>query len=265
MRLHLPAIGLLALLSGCDDAPTIREICQEQPQFCADLNQDSHCRVERSVVIFDRVNEAKDPSDDNKFKLITSLEDYRDCVEVIKDIEHIKLKEKKSSRVEGYMNAQKELTRLYRETQDSDHPGLLYYRWSRKNDIQALEQFLALADSEQMQTEQMQFFLATYFVKENTEKTIDHLYKSLEYHQADTPINLEVLTTLSNIFYQQEKYKYAYVWGKVAMLAGAENVEFAPIQFQASSQGLDLAALDALAQTTFEQIDEGQFFSPRDY
>ena len=44
-------VGLLAL-SGCEEPLTLTKVCEETPGLCLDLNKDSHCKKQRSEVIF---------------------------------------------------------------------------------------------------------------------------------------------------------------------------------------------------------------------
>ncbi len=90
------AVVLLAVLAlaGRTEELTVTKICKEKPGLCSDLNEDSHCNIQRREVIFERYAEAKLPSDSNKFKLLIGFEKYSKCIELAAGIEHIKLKEK---------------------------------------------------------------------------------------------------------------------------------------------------------------------------
>ena len=263
MRLII-GLALVTTLSGCDSSLTVREVCEQTPAMCNDLNTDSHCRHERAEVIISRFHEYEKPTLERKYQLLKDFERYSQCVNLASKIEHIKLKEKTASRYKGYHTAQKEINRLLYETRGSNHPGLLYFHWSRNNDNSALQKLLSMQeDTKVKNSRDAQFYLASYYMKVDTQKTLDHLYRSLELNGADQQPHPEVLTSLVNIFYQQEQYNLAYTFAVVAKQAGVENIDFAPLRVRALDDGHDLERLDTLAQTTYEQITSGQFRSPR--
>ncbi|AXQ98226.1 DUF2989 domain-containing protein [Pseudoalteromonas piscicida] len=254
------------LLAGCDDTLTLNQVCSETPGFCEDLNTDSHCKDERASLIYARYHEYKSPTDDNKYDLLQNLESYNQCVSRAAKIEHIKLKEKTTSRVEGHLTALKEMTRIYNETKDSNHPGLLYYHWSRNNDRAAMNKLLNMQDDSRVQNDpEIQLFLAEFYAKVDDDKTVDILYRVLELNKSGHTPNPEVYSSLVSIFYKHEKYKHAYTFARVAQLSGVEDIDIIPVTNQLASMGKDLANLDSLAERTYESIQAGEFVSPRDF
>jgi len=258
-------LGVLTL-AGCEKPLSLAQVCKETPGFCNDLNKDNHCREQRSNTILQRYIEYKHPTDENKYQLLKEFESYYQCITLAAKIEHIKLKEKKTSRVEGKLTSIKEMTRLYQDTKSTNHPGLLYYHWSRNNDQRALTKFLALEHDERVTTSaEMQLFLASYYIKFNDDKTIDLLYKTLELNKAQQIPDPEVFTSLVSLFYKQQNYKHAYVFSKVAQMSGIENVDIFAVEQQLASSRKNLDSLDSLAQQTFQQIRAGKFVSPREF
>lgn len=256
------AIIAIQLLSGCDTGLTLRQICDEKSELCADMSADGHCNGERMEVIFNRYYEAKLPSDKNRYKLLMKVEKYSDCMAVASQIEHIKLKEKKTSRVDGYIGSVTEIKRLSDQTRSSDYPPLLYYHWSRNGSTPALEKFLALEGSDKLDTPELMFDLASYYVKRDLPKTVKLLYRSLKLLKKDEVANPEIFASLSSIFFTQEKYSYAYLWAKIAMLSGLENVNLEELKFEIASLGKTTTALDDLAEQTYQQILDGEFEKP---
>lgn len=264
MSIKKAAIFGCLLLTGCEEPLTLNSICESTPAMCRDLNTDSHCKEERADLIFSRYDEFKTPTEDNKYDLLKKLEKYDKCVSLAAQIEHIKLKEKTTSRVEGHLTAQKEMYRIYQETKDTEHPGILYFHWSRQNDEHALTKLLKMEDSPRVKKDkEMQLFLATFYAKIDEDKTIDLLYNVLELNKAGEVPSPEVYTTLVSLFFKQHKYKHAYTFAKIAQLSGVEDIEMLPIKHELTSQGKDLTPLDELAQKTFDSVREGRFISPR--
>jgi len=265
MKIKYALIFASLFTFGCEKQITVREVCDQSAEFCKDLNTDGHCNAIRSEVIVKRYLEKQNPSDENKYNLLLDFEDYSKCIHLASQIEHIKLKEKKNSRIKGYMTSLREIERLTNETKNTSHPGLLYYQWSHKNDDAALNKFLSLEDTQAMKNTQMQFLLATYYIKFDLEKTVDLLYRALELNPENTLPNNEIYKTLVNIFYKQKKYKHAYIWALIAKESGIDNIEITPLAHMLEAQGKSLDNLEELANKTQDQVENGTFFSPRDY
>ncbi|BBN81281.1 hypothetical protein PA25_12660 [Pseudoalteromonas sp. A25] len=266
MALRQAFVLSVLLLAGCDNPLTLNQVCDETPGFCSDLNTDSHCREERANVIMARYGEYKQPTDENKYELLRLFEKYDKCVSRAAKIEHIKLKEKTTSRVEGHLTSLKEINRIFKETEETSHPGLLYYHWSRNNNKIAMNKLLNMQDQSEVRNDpEIQLFLATFYAKVDDEKTIDLLYRVLELNQAGEQPAPEVYETLASIFYKQEKFKHAYTFAKIAKLSGYQNVDILPIEHQLTSLGKSLDPYDDLAEQTYTQIMNGQFVSPREF
>lgn len=251
------------LISACDNGPSLRSICETHSEICQDLNTDAWCRNERRLVIFGRYEEMSTPTDEVRYQLIQNFEAYSKCVHKASLIEHIKLKEKTTSRVNGYVTSIKELKRLSEATKDSNHPHLLYWHWSRNGDEAALSRFLKLRDTGVLQTPELQFKLATHYVKYNQDLTIDTLYHALELYDGSEPLNTEILTTLSTLYLKQEKFKHAYVWGKIAKENGATDIDLAPLRAMLENDNIRVSDLDGLANDYFSDINSGKFVPPK--
>lgn len=109
------------------------------------------------------------------------------------------------------------------------------------------------------------FFLASYYIKFDDEKTIDLLYKTLELNQKGRIPNPEVYTSLISLFYKHNKFKHAYIFSKVAQMSGIENIDLFEIEQELLSTGKNLSGLDSLAEQTYQQVLEGEFVSPREF
>jgi hypothetical protein len=257
------AVIAAILLSGCNDKVSLRQVCQDKPQLCADMIPDGHCNTERRYVILNRYKEAKLPSDKHRYNLLIDVEKYSKCMALSSQIEHIKLKSKKTRRVDGYVASVKEINRLSDLTRSSDYPPLLFYHWSRNGSVAALEKFLALEGTQELNTPQLTYGLATYYIKRDLPRTIGLLYKSLSLYQEDEVINLEIFKSLSSINLKLEKHANAYLWAKIAKLAGAQDVNLEELKIELSNQGKATNALDDLAADTYDSIVDGEFHSPK--
>ena len=253
----------LPFLSACDQGLTLKSICEQSPEFCEDLNDDAWCKKERKEVIVGRYNEAKNPTDEVRFKLIMDFEKYSTCVEKASFIEHIKLKDKQTGRVKGFVTSVRELERLSKVTADSQDPNLLYWHWSRNGDEDAMSRFLGLRDSGILQTPELQFKLATYYVKFDRDLTIDTLYRALELYKEGDKINPEILNTLSTLYLKEEKFKHAYVWGKLAKEFGVSDIDLAPLRAVLKTEGVPISQLNDIASDYESALESGTFEPPK--
>ncbi|WP_199611647.1 DUF2989 domain-containing protein [Flocculibacter collagenilyticus] len=266
LKLYIPYLFtfLLAIaLTGCGDAEmTVRQACKDKPEICDDLNKDGHCNAERREVILYRHAERKLPTDKNKYNLLIALEDYSQCINLASKIEHKKLKEKTTSRVEGHLTSLREIKRVSRDTQTSELPELLYYHWSRNGDEEALEKFLALEEQGQLNTPELQFALATYWVKRDLNKTLRLLYNALALYEPEDEIEPEIFHALTTVYLKKRDYKKAYVWAQISKVFGDTNVEIEELRFILIEQKANLEGLDKLIEKTLEEIRSYSFESP---
>ncbi|WP_306521851.1 DUF2989 domain-containing protein [Rheinheimera sp.] len=262
MKLRYVSPLLLSLVACGEKELTVNQLCEEKPGLCSDLNDDSHCKLERRDVIVGRYDEQKMPSDKNKYKLLIGFEKYSKCIELASGIEHIKLKEKKTTRVNGYLTSLSEIKRLNDETITSDEPGLLHYHWSRNQSESHLQKFLLAEQAKQLETPELQLALASYYMKRNSLKTIDILHHALTLYPADAQVDPEIYTALTTIYYKQRNYKLSYHWALLAENAGVQRIEFKQMKAELDKQNIDTDLIENAADETIESIQAGQFKQP---
>lgn len=264
-QLLLYSLAICFSLASCSKGKSIAEICKDRPEICAEFTGGGHCNEERSDLIYKRYSEFRLPSDRNRYKLLVSLEDYTDCIALASQIEHIKLKEKKTERMIGYLAAIEETKRVSNLTRASDDPYLLFYHWSRNANKKALEKFLTLEGTKVLRSATLQYFLATYYSKKDTEKTINLLKYSLELRQSENDeLHTEILHTLSSLHYQKDDLGTAYLWAKIADLAGSESVKLKELELKVHYQRLNRDQLDDRATVLWDKIQQYTYKSTDD-
>lgn len=257
-------LTLMLLLSACDSGPNLADICEKNQEICHEFTADSWCKSERKTKIFSADAFKANPDDGKKYTLLIAYENYAKCVAFSTKIEHIKLKEKRTARINNYLKAKERIKTLAAETKNSSHPDLLFYHWSRFLDEKALETFLSMEGSALLETSHAQYNLATYYIKRDINKTLSLLFHALELHQPEQNIQIEIFKSLTTIFNNKEKFKQSYIWLKVLRLYQPENEVVTPeilINFAQSNQ-LDSEFLDKVANRTLEQILAGKFDAP---
>lgn len=252
-------IALLPLAGCYDSAPTVREICQGTPSMCSDLNDDNWCNSERRQLIFSRYDVSQNKTPENQYYLMQDLQEYSKCIELASTIEHKKLKQKQSNRIEAYINSQKNIKALAKETENSEHPLWLYWHWSNQGDTNALDKLLAMEGSKRMRTPELQLALATYYTKQDSKKTFKLLYNALRLYKEGDRINPEIPSTLVSMYLKEGKAEKAYVWSQVAWQLGQDNLDKNSMKNIVTASEDEYDDWDDQAEDIVDQIKDGQF------
>ncbi|MEW9796711.1 DUF2989 domain-containing protein [Alteromonas sp. CYL-A6] len=261
LRCRICALLLLSLsLSGCDKLfePTLAEICQDNPAMCNDLNQDGWCRSEKAVIIKMRYQHRDDSGEAYKYPMLLAFEDYLKCVDKASGIEHIKYRDKETTRLKGVLTAQREIKRLARETRQSDNPYLAHYHWSRYGDEAALKRFKDYVAANTVTEPQLLVFLAEEEVKNDVRKTVSILYDALALYSDADDINKEIFFSLVSIALELENYRMAYVWQQVTSYYD-ETAVSSPSTLLALQPDLPVGVLDAVADEIISALNSGEF------
>jgi len=252
-------------LFGCDNKVNLARVCTNNPQICAEFKEDNYCKKERKASILAQVNLKNSPDDLHKYESLISYENYAKCMALASKIEHIKLKEKKTTRINNLMKAKARINELSIETKNANHPYLLYFHWSRYLDDNALAKFLKLEGSALLETPESQLNLATYYIKKDPDKTLALLFHALELYKPNSKINTEIFKSLSSIFTDKKEFKQAYIWLKVLALYDPKdkNISRKTLQNYSNAYRLDSLFLDKVAKNTLHNIEQGKFKAPK--
>ncbi len=256
---------LVIALSGCDAGPNYAQLCKDNPEICQEFHDDSWCKKERIAVGIANLDFKLQANDEKRFNQLIAYENYEKCVSHASLIEHIKLKEKKSRRIENMMLARDKIKEISDQTRNSEYPRLLYFHWSRYLNKQSLRKFLALEGTEVMETSASQFELATYYTKRDQDKTLQLLFHALELYKDGNDINSEIFKTLSSIFATKKETKQAYIWLKVLQIYNPDDPSIGENTLVNFAQGYNLNSkfLDKVAETTLNKIKSSTFEPPR--
>lgn len=261
----LPVGILITSLTACDSAPNYAQLCEDNPKICQEFHEDSWCKKERIQVGTANLAHKSKPEDLQKFHQLIAYENYDKCVTHASKIEHIKLKEKKTHRINNMMKARARFEEISELTVNSEHPRLLYFHWTRFLNEKALGKFLALEGTGALETPESQFELATYYTKIDQNKTLQLMFHSLELYKPESEIYNEVFKALSSIFADKEQAKQAYIWLKVLSLYDEEDPDIGEntLDNYATSHQLDVEFLDKVAESTLEKITMHTFVPPK--
>lgn len=253
------------LLTACDNGGSFASICKENPEICEEFHEDSWCKKERIAVGKANLAQKNDPADIHKFNQLIAYENYDKCVSHAAKIEHIKLKEKKTKRVNNMMKARARIEEISEQTKDSMHPRLLYFHWTRYLDKEALRKFLTYEGKEELETPESQVELATYYMKRDEMKTLKSLFHALELYKGEEPFDKEIFKTLASVFAQRDDFKQSYIWLKVLYLYDETDTDTSAqtIDYYATEHQLDNNFLDQVALSTLNKIKDGTFTAPK--
>lgn len=238
--------------------PKVAEICSDTPSMCSDLNPDEWCRAEKADIIKQRYRHPEESDPQQLYALMVYFEDYQRCITKASGLIHKKYRDKEEGRMKGVMTARKELDRLSRKTRDSSDPLLSYYHWSRFSDEAALTRFMAAAKSNQLTSPDLQIALASIQYKSDLTATKATLYRALSLYKDDDHIDTDVFHTLSTIGLEEEKYKVAYIWSKVAQHYD-ENINELQLNAIATKYNLPIDLMDDVADEITDALSDGKF------
>ncbi|MDO6446917.1 DUF2989 domain-containing protein [Colwellia sp. 1_MG-2023] len=258
-------IILLFLVSACDSGPSFAQLCEQNPEICGEFHEDSWCKRERIAVGKANIDYKIKPGDIQQFNQLIAYENYNTCVSHASKIEHIKLKEKQTRRIENMMKARQRIEEIAELTRDSEHPRLLYFHWTRYLNEQALEKFLALEGTKVLETPESQYELATYYIKRDQDKTLQLLFHALELNKLESEVNPEIFKSLSSIFADKKQPKQSYIWLRVLQLYMPEDTSLSQSTLDNYVQlnNLDVNFLNKVAETTLDKIINASFTSPK--
>lgn len=257
-----PLLFLLAgtlLLAGCERDRT-SGLCGRFPQFCADLHDDSWCTRERNGLVEARYEHAERPGDASRYRLMSSLEAYRLCLDPLLDIEYTKRHERKNTKVEAIIDIGEELARLEARTASSDYPYLQLWRWQRHGDRAARNAFIEQAGRPEMQQADLQQALAGLLLHRDPAAAERALHRSLELSGADHKPDASLLASLVDLYIRQKRYEEAWIWaGAIKTLYDSELVNWqhmeSYVRFDEQQQKVMQQRVNQLAQ----QLEQGRY------
>ncbi len=259
----LICLALLFSLSGClENRKNTDKLCADNPSLqCERLNvDDGQCRLPRTDLIWHRFDVIKDPSVSNKIEEYRLTSDYRRCLELASQIQTIDQTELKQKRVNALVNAGEDMKRLVTELEQNRTPESLYFLWSQEGDNKARREFLQLEGKPELETAELQYALATFYITRDRAKTIQLLNHALELSSPGN-LNIEIIKSLASSYHGAGDTERAYVW---AMVGKEFDVPIASQSELALMYGFDDAKferLDDIAESVVEAINKGEYRS----
>ncbi|MBY5920348.1 DUF2989 domain-containing protein [Ferrimonas balearica] len=250
--LPLMAVMSVTLLSGCDRAPNARDICNDTPALCTDLNTSGWCRHNRAAVIHARYQFQSTADDAHRFNEIVELEQYVECMSNIAQmVSRTPGKSIEQERSLFYLKGLESLESLQKATSKASHPGLSLYHWTRFNDTDALERFLSAESKDQIEGLLLKRLTGIYFTKSNPEKAKRYLLDVVEANPQAARLDQELLTQLGFVMNELGEHQAAFLFTYL----GQRNNNLASPTALAQHLGLPTQQTEALVQRADEMAN----------
>ena len=247
----------LPFLTACEQ-DRIPDTCHDSPKFCINLHEDSWCRAEREFLIDARQAHTRDADDVKAYTLMVALQDYQQCLEPLLAMEYTRRKERKEQKLNAIIDAKEHLAQLTEQTQDSDYPYLLLWRWQHQADHQAKARFIALAERADMRQAILQKNLAKFLMARDSEAAEIALQRALALSQHEAELDIDIIAQLIALYVRQQDYQKVWVWSRVFnQLKSEETVDLARMDsyttFSASEQQTMLVHVERLIEQLTHQ------------
>lgn len=260
LKVTLSSLALCIMLSACERNTTIRAICDNQPHFCEDLNQDGWCRSEKAKVIRARLAFSETPEDEQRYHLLSSFHSYKECIEKVAFIEYKKKKERTTTRVQALLTATNEIERISKETQDSNNPYLLLYHWTYNSDQEAGKQLLSQEGSKELDNPTILQALAYHYSKLDIKYSIKLLKRAVALSKTSYPDN--IFDSIATMHLQSKDFESAYIWSLIAKAMGNKNVDETMIERYQQFTEAQVDKLKERAEQILDDIEDFNFRFP---
>lgn len=249
-------------LVACD-RDRIPNICEDTPQYCVNLHEDSWCKFERTALIRARKENGINQSDANTYDLLNKVQSYHDCLDPLLAIEYKRRKERKTDKVDAVYHAQEALRELAQQTKESDYPQLLLWHWQHEGNAQAKARFIKLADRPEMQDPELQNALAELLMLRDGKRAERALHNALSLYKKGQEINTDIIANLLTLFIRQQRYQEAWIWTQVlSKLDYKENIDTRRMDAYAQFNDDERAQMQSQAEDILSQLANGNYLLP---
>lgn len=250
------------VLFGCfDSRKNTEELCASNSQLkCEELNMnDGLCRNPRTDLIWHRLDVLKNPSDMNKIKEYLLTKEYKKCLEVAAQIQPIEQAELKRMRYTALVNSGNNLQRLEDELKQYHTAESYYFLWSQIGDINSRRRFLQMEGTKEVETSELQYALATFYIDGNAIKTLKLLNHSVELATSPKQVKLDALESMASLYNQVKEKEKSYIWAKVSQYYGASIASDQNLYLLYGFDDDKKERLDDIAKDVISSINEGTY------
>ncbi|MFC1234262.1 DUF2989 domain-containing protein [Vibrio sp. F74] len=248
------------VLFGCfEGRMNTSKLCENNPALrCDQLNMDDgQCRVARTDLIWHRKEVIESPTDSNLIKEFHYVKAYHKCLELAAQIEPTKVKNRKEIRFNALLHTIDEEKRLITELSTHDTPETLYFLWTQGQNS-AIRQFLKLEKSGQLNTAELQYALATYYITRDQGKTVKLLNNALKLSDKDN-LNIGILEALASVNHALKRPERAYAWVLVSKEFGVPVASERDLSVLYSFSPEKKEQLETIADDIVDAIEDNNY------
>lgn len=259
--IKLTLLASVILLSGCfEPRLNTEQLCDKYPALnCGELNMnDGQCRIARTDLIWQRKKVLDNPSAENMIEEFRLVSDYQRCLDLAAQIEPTKVGDKKERRFNALLHSYDEQKRLLAALKQHNSPQALYFLWTQ-GDQSAIREFLRYENSNQLDTPELQYALATYYISHDREKTLDILHKALRLHPQDKQLQSNIVESLASVNQSLKQPEYAYIWVMVGKELGLPVVPERNLRVLYNFSPEKIEHLQQIADKILAAIEDGDY------
>lgn len=259
--IKLTLLSATVLLSGCfEPRLNTEQLCDKYPSIqCAELNMnDGQCRVARTDLIWHRKKVFDNPSAENMIEEFRLVSDYQRCLDLAAQIEPTKVGDKKERRFNALLHSYDEQKRLLAELKKHDSPQALYFLWTQ-GDNSAIRRFLRFEGTNKLNTPELQYALATYYISHDREKTVKILHRALTLKPKKQELQAKIVESLASVNQSLKQPEYAYIWVMVGKELGLPVASERNLQVLYSFSPEKVEHLQGVADKILNAIESQSF------
>ncbi|QIZ76628.1 DUF2989 domain-containing protein [Ferrimonas lipolytica] len=193
MKYSFVALATVVVLTACQPQLNSKQICADNPQLCADIDQKRWCRRPRSELVHTRYMAEQMPSATNTYQLLIDTESYQNCMATIADMVAKPGTNSNSNSTQWYLRSIDTLENLQKQTETDPDPLLSLYHWARSKDPAAKQRFLAAESAGKVIERKAKHQAAVYFLKNEPAKAHGYVMQLLSNYEIDQENDKELL------------------------------------------------------------------------
>lgn len=258
---YLLLLSSVTLLGCFEGRMNTKQLCDKYPDLrCEYLNmEDGQCRVFRTDLVWHRKIVMDDPSDINLIKEFNLVTEYHKCLELAAQIEPSKAGNKKEERFKALMHTIDEEKRILDELDNHNSPEALYFLWTQGKNS-AVKKFLALEKSGALNTAELQYALATYYITRDKVKTDKLLNNALKL-SGKKDIDINIFESLASVNHSLKRRERAYVWVLVGREFGVPVASDRDLMVLYQFTDEQKEQLEVTAENIIDSIKDGNYQS----
>ena len=250
----------LITLVGCDWGKSGTELCNNNPELCADLHRDGWCWKEKNDLIDKRYASKTQTFGNGKYlyREMLSLEAYGRCIEISTTVRHVIGKSRRHDRAKAFTSSFHALSKLQQQTKNSDALFLAFYHWTKLRNMRARTKVLGAIENGTVDDAELLGAVATYYEKFNLHKSKEIYFDALIKSDEDT-VEPDWLLGIARSAKASGAYREAYVLIRANVLLTEHTADEEAMDRLLHGQTHDIDELEHMASELADDIEDGDY------